>query len=251
MWRVQVIVELAEKLIPDLYKIIPCSYKKIEQVLPKESNYKDPASFKEEAEQIMNKLLSNKKERLSKFIIHTGGVPSCGKTYFCNYLLENELLPKETVFIQFDLIMEKLTGYKKDMETADPAKAFENWEIPAKIIGYELIERAIAKNLPILLDHGGSFFGHKDLLKNLKALGYTTEMHFINCSIDTALKRAQKRSKTQRHTPEEMILERHQNLQSLKQEYHSIVDKFYDYHNDTSVKEFEDEINKTFRGKTR
>jgi predicted kinase len=230
------------KIIPDFFEICPTSYEKIADVLPQNHTCfqaKD-GSFVNQAEDVIKELLpevSNEaSDGVQPFILHTAGIPCSGKSYFSQQLMSENKLPQNTVYVQFDEIMEKLKPYQEDTkylieelgEDEGIKQAFANWEIPARIIGYELLERAIEKKRHILFDHSASFKGHIELLKNLKdEMGYKIEMHFFDISIEEAKKRVKVREKkTKRYTPESMLFERKKVLNEMIGDYKKIADKF-------------------------
>ena len=68
--------------------------------------------------------------------------------------------------------MESLPQYQQDVQAIGNIKAFEKWQIPARIAGYELLRRAIEAKKNIFFDHGGTPMCHRELLANVKRLGY-------------------------------------------------------------------------------
>ena len=113
------------------------------------------------------------------------GRNGAGKTTFCKNARWDEQL-----FISFDKIMEALPGYQVDIYRLGTVEAFNRWEMPARIIGYEVLRRAVEKKANIYLEHSGVNMPHTILMQNLKKKGYATEMYFILCNLDIACHRA-------------------------------------------------------------
>ena len=158
-------------------------------------------------------------------IIHMAGIPGAGKTTFYH----SRPWPQH-IFIAFDDIMEDISDYNSDLLELGTAGAFGKWELTARIIGYELLRRAVSAKKNIFFDNGGSSQAHLHLLQNIKKFGYTSEMYYISCSLDTAIARAIAREKEiNRHIPVETIKERYiKTLNNIK-EYKKIVDRFYHF----------------------
>ena len=127
----------------------------------------------------------------------------------------------------FDNIMEEIPQYKTDCQKLGSVKAFEKWQIPARVVGYELLLRAIEQKKNIFFDHGGSNQGHVDLIKEIKKLQYSSEIHFITCPVEVCLKRCtQRETTTKRHTPSYLVISRHNQTKQLVSQYKQICDKF-------------------------
>ena len=123
--------------------------------------------------------------------------------------------------------MESILYYQVDMKN-DPQYAFTKWEIPARILGYEILIELISKGLPILFEHSSANFQHVELFKYIKEkLGYKIEMHFVPIALKDALIRVKKRERlTKRYTPEELVVDRKLFLQQNLSYYKNIVDVF-------------------------
>lgn len=191
-------------------------------VLPK-FRYKDIRS--EMSEQVIDKFLSPAPIVIQPCLMHMLGIPAAGKsTYYQEH--KDEFPPH--VFVGFDTVMEALPLYQKDLEKHGSVYAFRRWELPARVIGYELLERAIAAKKNIFFDHGGTPTAHAELLRNIKVLGYRTEMIYIKCDVDVAQKRAIEREKKtyRRHTPPQIIIDRAKLTEDLVPVYKEIVDDF-------------------------
>ncbi len=203
---------LLTDLIPNPEEVIPYQYEQIQSA---------------EFDAIIEKHLATATSTNTPKIIHMAGIPGAGKTTF--YRSHKWI---EHVSIAFDNIMESISGYQTDLKNLGHIEAFSRWELPARVIGYELLRRAVIAKKNIFFDHGGSFSAHIDLMKNIKNFNYTTEMYYISCSLETALARAIKREKeTLRNTPPEKIKNRYIKIANSINEYQKIIDKFYQFDN--------------------
>lgn len=204
-------------LLPAIGELIPYGYEAIRTA---------------EYDKLIDNLLSGASSQLSPHFVQIGGIPGAGKTTFCKNSHWDEQL-----FISFDKIMESLPAYQQDVYKSGPVRAFNRWEMPARIIGYEVLRRAVEKKANIYLEHSGVNNPHIQLIHNLRKNGYQTEMYFILCNIDIACSRAGLREKmTGRHTSKEMIIKRNELVKNYLEQYKMIVDNLYIY--DTSANKF-------------
>lgn len=172
---------------PSIYDLIPYGYEKIRTV---------------EYDVIINNYLENFQKSEKPIFTQVGGIPGAGKTTFCSKF-------KNDMFLSFDAVMECIPAYKQDLYLLGSIEAFKKWETPARIIGYEILIRAINANYSIILEHSGVNEAHIQLFENLRKIGYQTNMYFILCELPLALERAKEREKiTHRHTPPKMIKKR-------------------------------------------
>jgi len=170
---------------------------------------------------ISNRLAISNKIDTPLFIM-VAGIPGSGKTTKANEIKEG------SVFVAFDSIMEDLKSYWADEQKFGAALAFANWEMPARIIGYELLQRAIEAKANIVFENSGVHEGHLELLKHLKEIGYKVKYILMECDKELAITRSEIReSSTHRHTPHELIETRYEKLQSLKDKYIAIADEHY------------------------
>lgn len=202
---------------------------------PKLIDFADvPHDLMSEAQTLIDKALQaapsqlrqNQQQQLSApLFIHMCGIPGSGKTTYTSRFLANN--QNEFSLVQFDSIMESLTGYKVDCAEFGIEKAFQNWELPARAIGYHLLQALVENQKNIFFDHSATNGQHLELISAVKKLGYRVEMHFIDCSVDEAKKRVQERERIAlRHTPISLISERSQMLEELVPQYERLVDKF-------------------------
>lgn len=198
-------------LIPNIKEVVPYTY---------DMRRSDLKIF----EPIIEHLLASVKSSSKPKLVHMLGIPGSGKTTFYQ---NNRSRFKNFLRIDFDTIMEFLPQYQYDVQNIGSIKAFEKWQIPARIAGYELLKRAVEAKKNIFFDHGGTPLCHRELLQNIKKRGYTTTMYYIDCPVDIALSRAVEREKTtKRHTPPQMIKDRSVLIKTNLPIYQNLVDEF-------------------------
>ena len=154
------------------------------------------------------------------------GIPGAGKSTFCaTHQLKNFL------FLSFDKIMISLPSYQKDLAKFGNVVAFQNHEMTARIIGYELLRRAMNMKLNIMFEHSGTNPAHLELFKNIHKKGYHTAVDFIVCDTALAIKRAEERAKKiNRYVPKSLILERAAGIKKYATAYQKLANAvtFYD-----------------------
>lgn len=186
------------------------------------SEYLDEAFLLEEAEGIIAKILGRASERSVPVIVHMLGVPGAGKsTYVERFKKAGQ------VVIAFDEIMEQMSGYVRLSEVQGARVAFERWEAAARALGYEILHRAVLRNLDIIFDHSGARADHVAFLKALKAeRGYGVHIVHVRVDVNVALERAGARD---RFVPLHYVLERGAVLEGLLEEYAGLADVFEEY----------------------
>ena len=196
---------------PDIYKLIPYDYAAIRQP---------------EYERLLDLYMSKAKASKHPLFVQVSGIPGAGKSTFSSHNGWN----KDKLFISFDAIMNSLPAYQLDSYRLGLAESFKKWELPARIIGYELLRRAIKARSDIYLEHSGVNSAHIQLVESLKKQGYQTEVYFIVCGLAEAQSRAQKREKIiHRHTPPELIAERFKQVDTYLTTYADKLDRLYVY----------------------
>lgn len=201
------------ELMPSVKELIPFEYDRISC---------------DEYEKIIKEYLQ--KLSKGKKLIQVSGAPGSGKTAYCKKIAPH-------TYLSFDAIMEELPSYKADILKYGSKKAFQRNEITARIIGYEILCRAVENNLQIVFEHSGVNKAHTELFENLHKIGYKTESCFILCDLPTAIKRADKREKcTARYTAHNMIRTRFSKIEEYLPKYEKISDEIYVY--DTTNNDF-------------
>ena len=159
----------------------------------------------DEYEKLIDDIVSSAKAEQSSNFIQVSGIPGAGKSTFCKRYYPNATL------VQFDTIMAKIPQYQKDCERLGLIQSFSKWEMPARVIGYEVIHRLIEKKASFVLEHSGMNAAHIKLMDVLKKQGYHTQLQFLYCDLGEACRRAKLREKIiSRHTPEDLIRQRFQ-----------------------------------------
>lgn len=187
-----------------------------------------PSELENEALNIIQQVLTSTEPQEHPFLIHLCGVPGSGKSTYAAKLSENLALKGQSfAILQFDVVMEALPGYQTD-KRIDLQAAFAKWEIPARIIGYHLMQALLDNRRSFVFDHSAAFPAHVNLLSLAKnCLGYRVEMHRMLCSTETAVSRVKNREKQScRYTPERLIYERVGVIENLLPQYQAIVDRF-------------------------
>lgn len=198
-----------DELMPDIYQMISCDYQSIKSV---------------DFETVLASVQKGMKSKDVPDLIQVSGMPAAGKSTYCQQFLKEN---PDYVYVSFDKIMEGLKGYCQDLQNLGSVQAFLNWEMPARVIGYELLNRLINAKSNILLEHSGTNNAHIQLMKNVKKRGYQTKVYFVMCDEEKALRRAVQREKeTGRHTPPKIIHERAELLKKYMEQYKVIVDDF-------------------------
>lgn len=169
----------------------------------------------------LKRALNGAKER---YLINVSGIPGSGKTTYCKKILKN--IPHFN-YISFDEIMESILYYNLDVRV-NPQEAFLRWEVPSRVLGYEILIELLQKGYPVLFEHSSANYEHMELFKYIKEnLGYKVEMHFVPITLKDALVRVKKRERiTKRYTPEEIIVDRKFFLQKTLSDYKKVVDVF-------------------------
>ena len=180
---------MLKTLMPSLSQLITTDYKSVKTT---------------ESEKIIADMLAGLKSVENPKLQQISGIPGAGKSTYCQ-----THLPKNFLFLSFDKIMVALSGYQKVLAEEGAVAAYQNYEMPARIIGYEVLRRAIRKHYNILFEHSGTNNAHIEMFKNLPKKGYKTAIDFIICDTKTAIRRTKERAKKiNRYVSEEVIKER-------------------------------------------
>lgn len=176
-------------------------------------------------EKILTEQLNKVQSALNPVFYQVSGMPGSGKSAYCTHFLKNN---PDFMYVSFDAIMEKLPAYRQDVIQKGVVKAFKTWEMPARVVGYELLFRLIEQGSNILLEHSGVNQPHLQLCHNIKGKNYQTKVCFLMCDEAVAQQRAKKReSLTQRHTPPELIHQRALLMHEYAEKYYHIADEVH------------------------
>lgn len=192
---------------------------------PKLIEFADVPTFLEaEARAMIWQAVSNTAAATSPRLIHLCGIPGSGKSRYAEQFLLGDT---NFALVQFDGVMANLAGYKRDCVTIGLIEAFKVWELPARAIGYHLLQALLENKRNVLFDHSASFRDHLDLIEVVKGWGYVVEMHYLDCPPTVAWERVRAREAViQRHTPERYIWDRLALLEELIPLYRQKVDVF-------------------------
>ena len=173
----------------------------------------------DEYEELIDKIISPAPSVLNPSFIQVSGIPGAGKSTFCARYYAKHLL------VQFDSIMAWIPSYQADCDRLGLVQSFSKWEMPARVIGYEVIRRLIAKKASFVLEHSGLNPAHLKLVDVLKDQGYETQMQFLFCDFEEACRRAKEREKKiNRHTPVELIKQRYDLVLEYLEYYKLLID---------------------------
>ncbi len=159
------------------------------------------------------------------------GIPGSGKTTLIKDL---SLKNPDYLVVAFDAIMERFSLYQSLIKAAVQQKeplrketlikeAFWKTEFIARIVGYELLKRAINRKISIIFEHSSSIEEHVNLYKYIGNRGYNTHFIYRHVTPTLALERLNNRSSL-RFTPLEYIEDRFKKLQVLLPKYKSIME---------------------------
>ena len=195
---------MIQVLMPSVSQLITADYKSIKSL---------------ETERLINQTLKGLYPVKHPELRQVSGIPGAGKSSYCA-----THLPPNFALISFDAIMVKLKGYQKVLKESGAARAYAEYEMPARIIGYELLQRAIHLKLNIMLEHSGVNEAHIELFQNLAKRGYKTTVDCVMCKTDVALQRTQKRAEEiNRYVPESVVLERASKIKEYMAKYQKIA----------------------------
>ncbi len=200
-------------IIPGIDEVVPYTYDD------------DRYSFQECFDPIIEQFLKGAPSSDNPKLIHMLGIPGAGKTTFYQ---EHKDEFKDYVLIGFDLVMEKVPEYRQDREKLGKMEAFNKWEIPARIAGYELLRRAIEQKKNIFFDHGGTPICHRELLSSIKKMGYETTVYYVDCEPERAIDRIAKR---ERPFPKDRMNGRVVSVYNQKSVMSQIADHFFEINN--------------------
>ena len=170
--------------------------------------------------------------------IHMLGTPGSGKTTVAQALLHALDTEKGSwAWHDFDRVMDLLSGYHVDHKVLGEKDAFDNWELVARAYGYKLLGDLVQRRAHILFDHGAANVDHPDLLRWVKAQGYSVVMIYPKVDIEVAQARVVECAQQPggRYTPPHYVAERQSLIEELLLDYHQIVHKIIDVDNNGLV----------------
>lgn len=185
----------------------------------------DSELFLDEYEHLILECLQQHPMNIKAKMLVVAGIPFSGKSAYIESLFHTE--PSNYLYISFDAIMQKLSVYQDLMQSRGPEIAFKQTELLARIVGYELLHRAVEAKLSIVFEHSSTLKEHVELYRVIRDFyGYQMEMTLMDVSLDVAAQRANKSNGKRdgnRHTPIHYLEERHNMLQELLPEYETIM----------------------------
>ncbi len=162
--------------------------------------------------------------------VHMLGIPGSGKSSFLKILQREWQKKSQATLLGFDQIMQAIPSYQK---TGDKIAGFAQYEIPARLSGYRILDGLLAKRAHILFDNGGSAESHPDLLRQARdGLGYRLVFVYMNTPIEVARARVDSRAVEEgQHTPLHYLEERAAKLEKLIETYRTLTPHFYEIDN--------------------
>ena len=164
------------------------------------------------------------------------GIPGSGKSTFVAKAQSEGLFPRVAFVLNPDIVMVKLPEYQDLVRQKGPEKAFTILELPARNLAYDLCTEAIKIRSDIIKDMGSSRQENYDMLKEIKASGYTLKMYVILVETREAMRRCALRKG--RYTPPRLISERNLSLKGLIPKYTELVDELHYLDNNDSTRPF-------------
>ncbi len=152
------------------------------------------------------------------------GIPGSGKSVYVDAAIERGELPRNAYLLDPDRVMMAMPEYIDDISMMGAASAFRHWEIPARLLAYDMAQEAAEKRYHIIQDMGSVRRENLDRLSQFKQRGYRIQMTYVFCPVDEALRRLQTRAG--RYTAAAMVKERAASLNLLLPAYVDLCDSF-------------------------
>lgn len=163
------------------------------------------------------------------FLLHMLGIPGAGKTSFLDVFQSLWVGDDEPFLLGFDQVMQSLPQYQ---EHSNKVEAFSHFEVPARELGYTVLEYLVQQKCNILFDNGGSAATHLDILRRAQAVGYRIILVSLVTDIAAAQRRVDTRAVSEgRHTPMNYLDERALKLADLEADYKKLTPYFYQIDN--------------------
>ena len=151
------------------------------------------------------------------------GLPGSGKTSFLRKALKEGAIPNTAFLMDPDGIMENIEAYQTDFQALGAEAAFLKWEMPARSLGYAMLDEARIAKFDIVIDMGHALPESRFIIDSLRIEGYATTMFYINCPKEVCLERIVRR---ERHLPSELITQRAETLRENLLHFEKIIDCF-------------------------
>lgn len=187
-------------------------------------------STEQELSDIEARMIADAETVSQPVFVHMLGIPGSGKSSFLK-ILQNEWQTKAPVsLLGFDQIMQAIPSYQV---MDDKVAGFAQYEIPARLTGYRVLNGMLAKRAHILFDNGGSAESHPDLLRHARDdFGYRLAFIWMNTPLEIARSRVDFRAVEEgQHTPLHYLEDRHAKLDKLITTYRTLTAHFYEMNN--------------------
>lgn len=124
-------------------------------------------------------------------LVNISGLPASGKSCYARaFKVEHP----EFLYLSFDAVMESLPQYR-EAYGRDRVKAFSDWELPARFIGYRVLEKAVRARVPILFEHSNANRLHPALYRAITEEGYAVDIRCIDADAALVLPRLSRRAR--------------------------------------------------------
>ena len=204
-------------------RITTCPYCRLNAQLPDNI---DKDSVISVFEKIINESLSAFTPVEKPFLLNISGIPGSGKSTWCRRIMA---LSTNLLYITFDGIIKDSRLPYQLAEKDNSQRAFKEWELSARIVGYELLRRAVEQKKNILFEHSSSIPEHVLLFKWLLNHGYDVHFRYVPISIYEAKERIVIRAgKEGRIVPDRYVEERNESLKKLLPEYQALCTTYKD-----------------------
>ncbi len=170
------------------------------------------------------------------------GCPGAGKSTLRKRLLDEHKIPRHSYIHDPDHIMLSLSGYLEDVarftDTKGLEEIFKKWEMPARTIADELVEKALQLNADIIYDRSCALPESLSFLEKIRKKNYNIVMHSITITLGNACQRIMSRAE-ERHVAQSTIKERMEKLNTFWESYSDICNELYLYDNNSAQFPFE------------
>lgn len=166
------------------------------------------------------------------FLVIAGG-PGAGKSTFFHARSSSFSIDRASaLYHNPDELMMRLEEYQQALQDthATAASAFMQWELPARHLAEDILEKAMDSRFHIIYDRSCALPCAKITIEKAKKLGFTIIFYGLYCDLSIAQARAVSREKAEgRHIPPSTIQERHRGFYQGLPSYFSIADQAFLY----------------------
>lgn len=195
--------------------------------MPMEKTMIPPVIRAQIAQNLLGSLPAAEKGR-TPCVYAMAGIPGSGKSTFVKNALDRHYFPREAFILNPDIVMEQIQPYRRDKDLLGAEAAFTKWEMPSRVLAYELAREAGTKRHDIIKDMGMVRAENWRMLMDLRAKGYKIVLHHIVCDVDVAVARCAGRD---RYFSAQKVYERARELDTLLADFSDICDSILRFDN--------------------